>query len=127
MLKLRKHKNETGVTLIEAVVSILLLGISAGAMISAFTICRMNVTKAMHYIEAMNHTRAATEQLINDLTITPVLPDGNIKDLGGSYSVSITDYITGVKQIAVTLSWNERSMGGSTTWVSTHLVTLTME
>ncbi len=125
MLNLWKSKNKTGFTLVEAMVSILLLGISAGAMVGVFTICRTNATKAMHYIEATNHVRAAMEQLVTDYTVTPALPNGTIKDLGGSYSIAITDYAAGVKEITVALSWNERLLGGGSKQVSTQLVTLT--
>ena len=120
-------RNKRGLTLTEAIVSILLLGITAGAMVTVFTICRTNVIRGKHYIEAMNHTQAAMEELVNDVTITPALPDGDVKDLGGSYSISVTDYATGVKQIVVTLSWNERLLGGSTSQLSTQLKTFSIQ
>lgn len=119
-------KNKRGVTLIEVLISILILGIALGAMLGSFVMGRFSATKAKHRIEAMNYARAAMELLINDQTATFTLPDGDIKSLNGSYSPQITNYATGIKKVVVTISWDERSMGGSTR-VSEQLVTLVRE
>lgn len=126
MLQLSKLKNRRGFTLVEAVVSILILGIALGIMLIVFMMSRMSVAMAKHRIEAMNHARAAMEQLINNRTASLTLPDGDIKCLGGSYSRVITGTGTGIIQIVVTISWNEPSMGSSHP-VSEQLVTLVAE
>ena len=128
MLKLSKLKNRKGFTLVEAVVAVLILGTALGALLASFMMGRMSVAVAKHRTEAMNHARAAMELLKNDLSATLTLPDGDIKDLGGSYSPppSITDYVGDVKKVVVTISWNEQSLGTDRT-VSEQLVTLVMQ
>lgn len=62
MLKLSKRKNrKRGLTLVEAIVSVLILGITVGAMLGVFMIGRYSVTKGKDYIEAMNLARARME------------------------------------------------------------------
>ena len=129
MPKLFKLKNNKGFTLVEAVVSILILGIALGVLLASFMMGRMSVVVAKHRIEAMNHARAAMEQYINKQT-TYILPDGDIKSLGGSCPApNVTlDYsgYSGLSKIVVTISWNEQSLGTDRP-VSEQLVTLLIQ
>jgi len=118
-------KQEKALTLIEMIISVLILGLALGAMLGTFVMGRISATKAKHHIEAMNHARAAMEQYIDDGT-TYTLPDGDIKTLDGDCSVVPTTYATDIKKVVVTISWTDRSMGGSRT-VSEELVTLVSE
>ena len=122
LVNLRQKK---GFTLVEMVISVLILGLALGAMLGTFVMGRISATKAKHHIEAMNHARAAMEQYIHDGT-TFTLPEGDIKSLNGSCSVVPSDYAADVNKVVATISWNERSMGGSSQ-VSEQLVTLVRE
>lgn len=129
MKEIKELKRKKGFTLIEAAVSLLILGIALGAMLGAFVIGRFSVSNAKHRTEAMNHARAAMEKYIDDGTTTFTLPDADIKSLGGSCSVAETkNYggFTGLTRIVVTISWNERTFGGSKQ-LSEQLVTLVRE
>ena len=121
-----KLRQKRGLTLVEMVISVLILGLALGAMLGTFVMGRVSATKAKHHIQAMNHARAAMEQYIHDGT-TFTLPDGDIKSLGGTCPPPvISDYAAGIKKVVVAISWNERSMGGSRQ-VSEQLVTLVRE
>lgn len=66
MLNLLKYKNregEKGFTLIEAVISILILGIVVGSMLGVFMVSKVSITNAKYYIEAMNLLRHKMEKL----------------------------------------------------------------
>lgn len=108
-------------TLVEMVVSILILGIVAGAMVGVSMIGRMSIAKANHYMQAMGHAQAAMEQLMINETFS--LPDGDIKNSAGSFSFTPTTPVTGINPLVVTITWNERSLGGSGQ-VSEQLTTL---
>ena len=123
MSKLSKSKNRKGFTLIEAMVSVLILGIALVVLLGSFIMGRMNAAAAKHHIEAMNHAQAAMEQCLNSGATTYTLPDGDIKILSGTCTVSSASYTTGINRIVATVSWNERSIGGSRQ-VSEQLVTL---
>lgn len=115
--------DKKGFTLVEIVMSALILGITISPMLFSINMSRMNAEKAKHYTEAMNHARAAMEQYINEGTVY-TLPDGAVKTLNGSCSVTTTAYALGIDNVTVTVSWNERGMGGVTNTASVELVTL---
>ncbi len=102
-------------------VSVLILGMAVASMVGVFMVGRISIAKADHHMEAINHARAAMEKLIKDPDAIFILPNGAIKNLGGSYSATSTG--TGIKKIVVTISWNERSLSGSNA-VSEQLTTL---
>ena len=102
-----------GVTFVEMLICILILGVALGTLLGSFLISKISVARARHRIEAMNHAQAAMETLINDQGATFVLPDGDIKDLGGAYVGTVANEASGIDRITVTISWNERSLGGT--------------
>lgn len=124
-----KLREKNGLTLVEMVVSVLILGLALGVMLGTFVMGRMSATKAKHHIEAMNHARAAMELLKNNLSaasstewndlknnVSATLPGGNLHDPNISG--------TGLKTVTVTISWNERQ---SPPPISEKLVTLISE
>lgn len=115
-------RRKKGTTLTENLISVLMLGITIGAMLGVFVIARFNTAMARHRIEAMNYARAAMEQYIDSGTASVVL-GGEISSLEGSYSVVASSYASDLDEITVTVSWDERSLGGTNT-VSEELVTL---
>ena len=130
-------KKKKGLTLVEMVISALILGMTLGAMLGTFIIARIGATKAKHRIEVMNLLRGKIEELkdtdyddIVDEGTEPVSidigPDGvrdTDDDLVGEQSVSVEDK-TGYKEVTVTISWDDLSWGGGSTAVSEELVTL---
>lgn len=123
---IKELKRKRGFTLIEAAISVFILGLALGAMLGAFVMGRFSVIHAKHRIESMNHAQAAMEQYIDDGTAF-TLPDGDIKSLGGSCPPPVsTSYSTGIKKVVVTISWNEPVMGGTKSR-SEQLVTLIRE
>lgn len=61
MSKLLKTNN--GMTLVEVVVAILILGLTAGAMLGVFTISRMGTINAKNYIDGVNIAASRMEWL----------------------------------------------------------------
>jgi len=56
---------KSGLTLVEALVSMLILGITVGAMLGVLMIGEVSAVKAKHNIEAMNLLRQKMEELKN--------------------------------------------------------------
>lgn len=69
MPRLLKHNRvfaaNSGFSLVEAMVSILLLGIVSSSMVGAFIVGRAGVIRASHYLEAMNLLRLRIEDIRN--------------------------------------------------------------
>lgn len=103
--------------------SALILGLTFGVMLVSVIMSRISTEKAKHYLEAMNHARAAMEQYITDST-TYTLPNGDIKSLSGTCSVVASSYATNIDKVEVTVSWDEQRVGGGAGQVSVQLVTL---
>ena len=108
MPRLRKHKNTAdmrGITLTEAVVSVLILGIAIGAMVGVFMISKVSIIKAKHYIGVTNLLQYEMEELKDavydnvasaasqDITIDigPDLTAGTSDDLTGQITVEVRD------------------------------------
>ena len=56
-----KSRQKKGITLIEMIISVLILGLALGAMLGSFVIGRVSATKAKHRIEAANLARQGME------------------------------------------------------------------
>lgn len=148
-----RFKNyKRGFTLVEMVVSILILGIVAGAMIGTFMISKVSVVKAKYYIEVMNLLRGEIENLKNtpyvdiqsvaaqDITIEDNLVgqilvevkdkddfDGDGDTTEGAIDVDGDGTNDSCKPIYVTISWTSYTWGGGDSNVSEGLVTLISE
>ena len=119
-------RRENGTTLIENLISVLILGLVFGAMLGAFTMARFNTEMARHRIEAMNYARAAMEQYLDSGT-TSITVGGDIASLGGTCPPpTASSYTSDLDEVTVTVSWDERSLGGTNT-VSEELVTLILK
>jgi type II secretory pathway pseudopilin PulG len=104
-------KNRRGITLVEALIAIIILALTFVAMIGVFVIGRVSVTKARHHSQAMNHARAAMEQVMGDLAANPALPPGEIQNLNGTCAVTISNFVPGVKRVEVSVAWDDLSFG----------------
>jgi type II secretory pathway pseudopilin PulG len=122
LLKVLKRKS--GLTLVEALVSVIILGLASWSILGAFLMGKTSAIMAKHHMEAMNYARAAMERYISNGSTTYALPSGDISDLGGSCSISTSAHATGLTQVTVTISWNEASMGGTRPATSEQLVML---
>lgn len=83
MIMFVKLKQKKGLTLVEMVISVLILGLALGAMLGTFVIGRVSATKAKHHIQAMNLARARMEWIKDQsyaglprgvATVTPAYP-----------------------------------------------------
>ena len=74
----RLKNNKRGFTLVEMVVSVLILGIASGTMLGVFMISRVSIAKAKYYMQAMNLLRVRMENLKNteyaDIESVPSAP-----------------------------------------------------
>lgn len=121
---MHKHyavKNK-GITLVETIVSILLLTISIGAMLGAFLIGKISVARAKHRISAINLARDKIEAIkglsyaqipsqagSESVTIdqgTPLSGD----ELAGQRATTVSDAHGDSRQykIATTVTWAEK-------------------
>lgn len=123
-VNLRQRK---GLTLVEMVVSVLILGLALGAMLGSFVIGRISATKAKHRIEAMNLLRAKMEEIKNT-PYSNIVDEGPVtvtideeEGLRGTRVVDVDD--DGYKEVEVVISWQDLSLGG-TSQVSERLVTI---
>ena len=95
--------DKRGLTLVEMVISVLILGVVVGAMLGAFMTSRLGMFKAKFYMQAMNLLRYEMEELKNtpygdisdskyDTTIdTGSDPDSTADDLIGEVIVEVGD------------------------------------
>ena len=121
---------KSGLTLLEVMVSMVILSISVAGMLAALTVGRKNINVPDHRIAALNYAQQTLEGLkgkVGVYNITPgrgdlnqgtygvVLPAGEIKDdFGGTGSYTVTN-IGGnddgdtyqYKKVTVTVSWTE--------------------
>lgn len=139
-IKLNKNR---GVTLVEILVAVSILALVLGSMLYAFLVARAGVSLAGHSMEAINAVRALTEQLkgygynsselsigthnINAGSPLYVLSDTNIETLNAAISYVVTE-ITEIdgsvyKEVIVTVTWNEYTIGGATNTVTEQLTT----
>jgi len=126
MVRTSIGRRKAGTTLIENLISVLILGLVIGAMLGTFTMAKFNTKMARHRIEAMNYARAIMEQYI-DSGATSIVLGGDIASLGGTYPPpTVSPYTSDLDEVTVTVFWDERSLGGTST-VSEELVTLILK
>ncbi len=121
---------KSGLTLLEVMVSMVILSISVAGMLAALTMGRKNISVPDHQIAALNYAQEKLEGLkgkagvysvtpgrgdLNQGTYGFTLPAGEIKDdFGGTGSYTVTN-ISGndvgdtyqYKKVTVTVSWTE--------------------
>lgn len=130
-----KFRRKNGMTLVETLLSIFILGIGLSAVLTTFVVGKMSVARAKHRIEVRNILRARMETLKNttykDIVSSgpdnviidpgPDLIEATSDDLTGSETITVIDK-TGYKQVTLTLSWGELGWGSDKT-VSEEVVT----
>lgn len=137
----KKSFNQAGITFIEILIAVLILGILFAAVLGAFVMGKVSVTKAKHYTQAISLARQKMEEIKGmsysqisslqaDSPITEDEDDNFVLDPGsGSLDeereTQIEDDDSG-KKITVTVSWREHSLG-SDNEVSVDVVTLVSE
>ena len=120
------RSDKKGLTLVEVLISAVILGIVLISLLGVFVVGRFGSAKAKHHIEAMNHARAAMEQYIKDGTTTYTITTGDISSLNGNCVIDETPNYggyTGLTRVVVTISWTPPTWGGGKE-VSEELVTL---
>jgi len=116
-------KRKKGFTLIELLIAAVILGITLGALLSAFVIGKASATKAKHHMEAIHHAQAAMEQYIHDGITSYTIATGDIASLDGSCTVNTSVFAADMTKVTVTVSWIERGMSGDIS-VSEQVITL---
>ena len=92
-----------GITLVEALVSILILGITLVAMLGTFIMGRISATKAKYYIEAVNLLRAEMEEVRNTAygSVVSGAAQSVSIDIGPDLARDTTDDLMGTIQVEV--------------------------
>ncbi|MFH1552719.1 MAG: type II secretion system protein [Candidatus Omnitrophota bacterium] len=124
----RLIKDKRGLTLVEALVSVLLLGLTVGAMLGGFVIGRLSITRVHHRAKAMNLLRARmewakgqgyskllegtfTEDNVDDPDVTH--PDRVNELIDDTRTTTVVkDLTTGILTVTVTLNWTKQGWGG---------------
>ena len=135
--------DKRGFTLVEAVVSILILGIIAVTMIGVFMIARVSIVKAKYYIQVMNLLRLEMENQKNkvygeiisaeaeDITIDSSTTNGLVGEIlvvvGDEIDIDGDTINDPCKPVYVTISWTSPKLGVGSSSVSEELVTLISE
>ena len=128
-------KRKKGITMMESVVSILIIGIATGGILGAFIVGRYSAERAKHRIAAINAINAKLEDIMSFTFFTYISvvetnfpaqaiildqrdPGDADDDLTGNMTITITDMdaglgINGYKKVLVSVTWTERGWGGS--------------
>ena len=122
IIRTAKTTPTKGLTLVESVISLLILAITIGALLGTFVIGRIGAAKARHRLVAMNLCRARMEW-------TKEQPSATLAGLAGSGSsesdVAGAELLSDTRQtqvtldsdmnfvVTVTMQWTEQSWGGS--------------
>lgn len=123
-----KFRRKNGMTFVETLLSIFILGVGLSAVLTTFVVGKMSIARAKHRIEARNILRAKMETLKNTaykdivssgpdnviIDAGPDLAEGTSDDLTGSETIAVIDK-TGYKQVTLTLSWSELGWGSDKT------------
>jgi Tfp pilus assembly protein PilV len=109
--------NTNGLTLPEAIISCLILGLTLSGMLTAFVMCQKTVTFANNNLAAMHDARRLMETLITDSYSSSRLSIGTHTLTNTSYAVTEN---AGLKTIALTVYWVDptRAASSSVTLVS---------
>lgn len=127
----QRLKGKKGITLVEMVISALLLAIALGAMLGCFVIGRISAGKARNRIQAMNLARARMEWVkvqdytyLRDLSPNPfVEPDVDAGLIDDTRSTRVVVDADDNLIVTVTIAWQDPIWRG-TKGVSEELVTL---
>ena len=98
-----KAKKQTGFTLVEVVIALLLLGTTIGGMLSAFVMGRISTYNARYHAQAMNLIQAKAEELSAD-TYDKVQSEGPIEtplDYGPDKKWDTDDDLIGTLEVEV--------------------------
>lgn len=120
---IRKNRSSTGLTLIEVMLVVFVLALTAVIFAATFPTSQISRIKAAHmsYAVSLGHQKIEEIKsagyagvLISPPVDTPLseLPDGNQR-------ISITQYAPNIKKIEVTITWSGyRKVGGSTSLIT---------
>ncbi len=101
----KRTLSEAGITLSEAVIALLLLGVTVAGMLTSFVMGRISASHARYHAQAMNQLQAEAEELtagpyedVGDQALTqvmidpgPDLQEGTSDDLFGGLLVEVGD------------------------------------
>lgn len=134
MFMFQRLQDKRGITLVEAVISVLILAMALGAMLGCFVIGRISAVKARNRIQVMNLARARMEWVkaqdytaLRNLSPNPfVETDVDAGLIDDTRSTKIVVDSNDNLIVTVTIAWQDPIWGG-TKEVSEELVTLISE
>lgn len=115
------RRKQRGITFIEIVISLLLLGIAIGAVIGAFVISKASATRARHRVSAINLTRAKIET-IKGLTYSQIPASAGVEnvvmdqglpgpgdELSGQCTTTVLDVYgnAAIYKVSTKIAWTE--------------------
>ena len=134
-------RNNRGMTLIETVGAVLIIGISVGSIFGAVIVGKYALTRAKHRVAVMNFITSKIEQVmadsyvgviagsyLEDVTIDDYGTVDNSDDLIGQLQTDIEDLEGGgYKKVLATINWTEKGWGGSSDLAENVVTYLTQE
>jgi type II secretory pathway pseudopilin PulG len=122
----RRIKGNKGFTLVEAVISVMIMGMSLGACILTFSLAARIVATGENQLGALHASRAELERLRMYKFTNSVLSAGsyNFTNLFGSGTYSVTNMNSNAKTIIVNVPYlNPLRTGYLTNTLTTEIVT----
>lgn len=113
--------NRRGITFVEIVISLLLLGIAIGAVVGAFVVSKASATRAKHRVSAINLARAKLETIkgltysqipdqaiVENVVIDQGLPSPG-DELSGQRTTTILDVYgnKAIYRVTTKITWTE--------------------
>jgi len=97
--------DKDGVTMPEALIACLVLGIALSGILTGFVMCQKTVTYANNALTGMHEARGVLEALVNSKYGSSTLDVGTHTLTNGYYVVTES---AGVKDIALTVTWKDQ-------------------
>ena len=96
--------SKAGVTLPEAVISCMVLGIALSGLMTGFVMCQKSVVFANNGLTAMHEARQVMEDLVTKRYSDPALNTGTHTLTNGNYVVTES---AGSKDVTLTIQWTD--------------------
>jgi type II secretory pathway pseudopilin PulG len=120
-------ENRRGMTIVETLVAVLILGLLVGSMLGAFVVARLSVTRGKHQTKAMNLLRSKMEWVkaqnpdtIEGWITVPLAAEDDVDDaVGGdellddTRTTTVTQDADGNLIVTITMNWTKRGWGSS--------------
>ena len=123
---MRRGRRASGMTLVETLVSVVILNIALCVVLAAFITGKMSVARVKHKAEAVNILQKKLEELKNTSYPNIVSSGPNQIDMDANLTANETVTVVdnnGYKEVRASLAWTETGWASSGAAVSETLVT----